>query len=108
MDLASQAGCPAVYRQRTVAMPHLERACVEAVQWTGENLTALAAAFPEAGARLIGDDPNNLAVTVTGGQLFLRVGWWLVRAPDGYLCAMFPWAFTERYAYLDHLKIPVA
>lgn len=84
-------------------LPHLGKERVDAIQWTGTNFDQLTTDFPETGARLIAsktwpflEDPDYLAVTVTGGDLFLRVGWWLIRTGSS-VHAMFPWAFEERY-----------
>lgn len=86
-----------VYVQREVAMPHMEPERVDAIQWTGDNLAELVAAFPEVNARVIGDDPNFLAASVDGGELFVKVGWWLIRTPKGSVYAMLPAAFEQRY-----------
>lgn len=85
------------YIQRQVAMPHMKPEHVDAIQWTGRNFAELVAAFPEADARIVGVGLGLLVASVTGGELSFKVGWWLIRTDSGYLCAMFPWAFEERY-----------
>jgi hypothetical protein len=85
----------ASYVQREIsALVHKEPECVDAIQWTGDNFTELEAEFPETDARMI---EERLSVSVTGGELFLKPGWYLLRTPKGSIYAMHPDAFEARY-----------
>lgn len=79
-------------------LPHLDKERVDAIQWTGANLPQLQADFPDAAARLPSDgNLSRLIVSVSGGELFLRVGEWLIRTKSGAVHAMFRDAFNDRY-----------
>jgi hypothetical protein len=79
-------------------LPHLAKGRVDATQWTGTNIDQLRADFPEASIRMHSDGrPNHLIATVTGGELFLRVGQWLIRTEGGSIHAMFRAAFAAQY-----------
>jgi hypothetical protein len=85
----------ASYVQREIStLFHKEPECVDAVRWSGDNFTELEAEFPETNARMI---KRKLAISVTGGELFLKMGWYLLRTPKGSIYAMRPDAFEARY-----------